>query len=100
MTYMKEVGRVLRPRRRAEVGDAEAVDPEGSRFILFSFHPMPKFVLDLAESAGMECLKCYEITDSNPKTTVKTSATFKHMFRVYIFAAPVAGPSAYAVVGE
>eukprot|EP00946_MAST-07B_sp_MAST-7B-sp1_P003101 g3101.t1 len=100
--YMKEVARVLRPRegKEADVADSDAerkVDEKGSRFVLFSFHPDPKFVLNLAEEVGMECLHCYELSDSNPKTSVKTSATFKHMFRVYIFAAPLTSASKYAV---
>ena len=98
--YMKEVGRVLRPRVRNDSKVSEVGTDQGSRFVVFSFHPMPKFVLDLAERVGMECLHCYEITDSNPNTAVKTSATFKHMFRVYIFAAPFAAQSKYSISEE
>lgn len=101
LEYMQEVARVLRPGQRPSVSSDEASGGEqkagvdggepakvGGRFLVFSFHPLAKFVLDLCESAGLECLQCYEITDDKPSTTVKTSATFKHMFRVYIFAAP------------
>ena len=72
VTYLGEAARVLRPGL-------------GGKFVLFSFHPVRAFIVGMAEAAGLQLLHCYEITDANPKTAVKTSATFKHTFNVYVF---------------
>ncbi len=72
VTYLGEAARVLRAGL-------------GGKFVLFSFHPVRAFIVGMAEAAGLQLLHCYEITDANPKTAVKTSATFKHTFNVYVF---------------